>query len=248
MSYRHTFEAALESLKEIELLIGSFPDDGRIPGIDIDLALQKMRNVYELMLMVKQESKGNPVLQSPVAETVKKPEVSNPPEPKITSPVQDKPVQSVAAEPPQTSAEEIPASIAKTPEPEIITEPAETVVKTVKEKKEPKTLADQFQGAPTLHERLHEKMTKEEDTLSHAKPVKNLMEAIGINDRYTFVRELFNGDNAKFESAIHFLNEAASFNDAYNYMIMYFNWDMDSEPVQLLLDIIRRKFIKHRHE
>ncbi len=248
MSYRHTFEAALESLKEIEQLIGSFPDDGRIPGIDIDLALQKMRNVYELMLMVKQESTGNPVLKSPVAETVKTPEASKAPEPKITPPAQDKPAQAVVDEQQPAPAAEILSGVAKAPEPEKITEPAETVVKPVKEKKEPKTLADQFQGAPTLHERLHQKMAKEEDTLSHAKPVKNLMEAIGINDRYTFVRELFNGDNAKFESAIHFLNEAASFNDAYNYMIMYFNWDMDSEPVQLLLDIIRRKFIKHRHE
>lgn len=248
MSYRHTFEAALESLKEIEQLIGSFPDDGRIPGIDIDLALQKMRNVYELMLMVKQEATVNPVIQAPLAKPVKTPELSKTPEPKITPPVQDKPAQAVVVEQQPAPAAEIPSSAAKMPEPEKIPEPDVLVVKPVKEKKEPKTLADQFQVAPTLHERLHEKMAKEEDTLSHAKPVKNLMEAIGINDRFTFVRELFNGDNAKFESAIHFLNEAGSFNDAYNYMIMYFTWDMDSEPVQLLLDIIRRKFIKHRHE
>ena len=110
------------------------------------------------------------------------------------------------------------------------------------------TLADQFQGGTTLHESLHKKLTKEEDTLAHAKPVADLLSAIGINDRYTFIRELFNGDSGKFESAVKFLNDATSFNDAYNYMLLYFNWDMESEPVQLLLDIIRRKFIKHKHE
>jgi hypothetical protein len=248
MSYRHTFEAALESLKEIEQLIVSFPEDGRMSGIDIDLTLQKMRNVYELMLMVKQESTTNPSMQAPPVQPVRTPEVSRVSEQKIAPPVEDKPVQAVEVEQQPAPVEEMPVTAAKVPEPEKTVEPAAPVVKKVKEKKEPKTLADQFQGAPTLHERLHQNMTREEDTLSHAKPIKNLVEAIGINDRYTFVRELFNGDNAKFESAIHFLNEAGSFNDAYNYMIMYFSWDMDSEPVQLLLDIIRRKFIKHRHE
>jgi hypothetical protein len=74
------------------------------------------------------------------------------------------------------------------------------------------------------------------------------LEAIGINDRYNFIRELFNNDTTAFEGAIKFLNDATSFNDAYNYMLLYFNWDMDSEPVQQLLEIIRRKFIKNRNE
>jgi len=30
-----------------------FPVDGNIPTIDIDLALQKIRNLYELLLMMK---------------------------------------------------------------------------------------------------------------------------------------------------------------------------------------------------
>jgi hypothetical protein len=51
-----------------------------------------------------------------------------------------------------------------------------------------------------------------------------------------------------FEQTIRILNDAASFNDAYNYMIQNHDWDMDSDPVQLLLEIIRRKFITGRHE
>jgi hypothetical protein len=91
-------------------------------------------------------------------------------------------------------------------------------------------------------------VTKEDEALSHGKPVTDLLSAIGINDRFTFIRELFNNDTAAFESAVKILNESASFNDAYNYMIQRFEWDMDSEAVQHLLSIIRRKYIKGGHE
>jgi len=53
MSYRYTLEAVLEGLHEIEDLIKGFPSDGKIPDIEIDLTLQKIRNLYELMLMMR---------------------------------------------------------------------------------------------------------------------------------------------------------------------------------------------------
>jgi len=207
MSYRHTIQATLDSLHEIEDLIKEFPGNGTISAVDIDLTLQKIRNIYELMLMMKKES-----------------DVS----------ARDKEV--AAANTPRHE-----------PNTDVPTDTAASTPKPGKVNKDAQTLADQFKGSPTLHESLHQTYLKDE-TLAHGKPVTNLMEAIGINDRYTFIRELFNGEAAKYESSMKFLNDAASFNDAYNYMILYFNWDMDSEAVKLLLDIIRRKFIKGRNE
>ncbi|MFO7370516.1 MAG: hypothetical protein R6X09_09630 [Bacteroidales bacterium] len=157
-----------------------------------------------------------------------------------------------AATSPATAAATAPAAAAAAaataPAAAAATSPAASQEKPSNRAKTVETLADKFQGGATLHESLHTKVSKEEDTLANAKPVTDLLSAIGINDRYTFIRELFNGDSGKFESAIKFLNDATSFNDAYNYMLLYFNWDMESEPVQLLLDMIRRKFIKHKHE
>ena len=53
MSYRHTLEAALESLQDIEELIKGFPENGDVPSIELDLSLQKLRNIYELLLILK---------------------------------------------------------------------------------------------------------------------------------------------------------------------------------------------------
>ena len=45
----------MESLHEIEDLVNGFPDSGKIPTVEIDLTLQKLRNVYELMLMIREK-------------------------------------------------------------------------------------------------------------------------------------------------------------------------------------------------
>jgi hypothetical protein len=162
----------------------------------------------------------------------------------------------VAVAPP----EEAPPAIELSPKVELVMEPApvmpteEPKSKLVppplitKEAAEGKILSDRFRGRTTLHETLHHASAKENVTLSQARPVDNLMTAIGINDRFTFIRELFGNDAVFFEQTIRILNDAASFNDAYNYMIQNHDWDMDSDPVQLLLEIIRRKFITGRHE
>ncbi len=229
MSYHHTLEAAIESLHEIEDLIRTFPEEGKIPSIDLDLSLQKLRNLYELLLML---NKPEQVVEAVV--TKPQPPVVILPEPEPVAVPEPKAVQEPVL-PPVTEVKE--------PKP---TTPAPVV--TSREAADEKILSDRFRGRTTLHETLHRNVAKEATTLGQAKPVTSLMSAIGINDRFTFVRELFGNDTAFFEHTIQILNDASSFNDAYNYMITNHDWDMDSEPVQLLLEMIRRKFITGRHE
>lgn len=200
MSYRHTLFAALESLHEVEDLVKTFPSDGNIPAMDIDLALQKLRNLYELMLHLRKES-GEP-------------------EPEVL-----------------VSASNPPAGLNDEKEAGLSGKPSQVI-----------TLADKFQAKKTLHESLLPKALPDDDTLAASKPVDDLVSAVGINDRYTFIRELFKNDALAYEKAMVALNNATSFNDAYNYMMQHFIWDMNSEPVQQLLNLIRRKFIRGRHE
>jgi hypothetical protein len=214
MSYRHTLQAACESLHEVEDLVKGFPENENIPDIEIDLALQKLRNLYELLLIMKKSQEDTP----PEPLTTEIPQA-------VTAPIPDIPATPPVAEAPVTPTG-----------------------KNTGKHKETKTLSDQFKGKTTLYESLHQNTAREADTFIHAKPVTDVLSAIGINDRFTFIRELFNNDTAAFENTVKILNDSASFNDAYNYMIQRFNWDMDSETVQDLLGVIRRKFIKGRHE
>ena len=223
MSYRHTLEAALESLQDIRDLIKGFPENGDVPSIELDLSLQKLRNIYELLLVLKRPA-DLPADQQPAVDSApsSKP-VSEPVS--VTVPYSVPPPAAVPAPPPVHQKE--PAA---------------------EEARETQILSDRYKGRATLYETLHQSMGKEGQLHAQGKPVENLMSAIAINDRFTFIRELFNGNSPDFEHAITILNEAANFNDAYNYMIQHYDWDMDSEAVQLLLDIIRRKYIISRHE
>lgn len=285
MSYRHTLEAALESLQDIEELIKGFPDNGDVPSIELDLSLQKLRNIYELLLVLKKSADPSavqsPASASPTASaspsatatsesTSASEPVSAPASAPVSAPVSTQ-ASAPAPEPPSTPVSAPPsATPAATPPPvlekeTIITiqvekettetvrtsEPAATARQQAtghRDDREAQILSDRYRGRTTLHETLHQSLGRDTQLHAQGKPVDNLMSAIGINDRFTFIRELFNGDSPAFENAIRVLNDAANFNDAYNFMIQNYDWDMDSDAVQLLLDIIRRKYIISRHE
>jgi hypothetical protein len=260
MSYRHTLEAALESLQDIEELIKGFPDSGDVPSIELDLTFQKLRNIYELLLVLKKPAEirtDQPVAaapvpaSAPVSATVAAP-VMAPPVVTVTAPlfvpdpVTEQPAAPTAV--PSAAPAAPPVSVQAPPGDEIIEISPRQPVTSHKDGTETQILSDRFKGRATLHETLHQSLGKENLFHAQGKPVENLMSAIGINDRFTFIRELFNGDTHAFEYAIKALNEAANFNDAYNYLMQNYDWDMDIEAVQLLLDIIRRKYITGRHE
>ncbi|HLO60489.1 MAG TPA: hypothetical protein VK179_17185 [Bacteroidales bacterium] len=246
MSYRHTLEAALESLYEVEDLLKGFSDNNQVPPIEIDLALQKLRNLYELLLLIR----GIDTLPQHTKQPVTSPDRADAPvkEDKTPEPPEQKKIQVTEpeAKPPEVITEKIKETVVEIKEAYI--EKKEETVKKSRAEKNMQTLADQFRDRTTLLESLHQTYGRESEHTAHIKPVSDLMAAIALNDRFTFVRELFNNDKTAFENAIAVLNNSANFNEAYNFMSQQFNWDMDSEPVQMLLDIIRRKFIKGRHE
>jgi hypothetical protein len=236
MSYRHTLEAALESLQDIEELIKGFPENGDVPSIELDLSLQKLRNIYELLLVLKKPVELS-MDQPPAATSVQ----SSAP---VSVPVSS-PVSSPVSAPVSVTVSAPPSAPVTAP---VTAPPPVQARETIAETGGTQILSDRFKGRATLHETLHQSMGQEGQFHAQGKPVENLMSVVGINDRFTFIRELFNGDSPAFEHALKVLNEAANFNDAYNFMIQNYDWDMDSDAVQLLLDIIRRKYIISRHE
>jgi len=110
-------------------------------------------------------------------------------------------------------------------------------------------LAERFQGEKTfINERLAQQANKEDlSTKLQSKPIDDIANAIGINDKYKLIRELFNGKPEIFNQTIEKLNTASNFNEAFNYISSNFEWEMEDEPVQFLLDLVRRKFITDKN-
>jgi hypothetical protein len=135
------------------------------------------------------------------------------------------------------------------PQPQQVLNPAfSTVVETP-------TLA-QYQPKREVHEAIAEKKESLNDRLKQDKtevahvlkdaPIKDLKKGIGINDRFTFVRELFRGDESFYERSIKTINSFHIFSEAeywINRELKYkMGWDEDKDLVKHFYQLVRRRF------
>jgi hypothetical protein len=77
-------------------------------------------------------------------------------------------------------------------------------------------------------------------------PIKDLRKAIGINDRYLYINELFNGDEAMFERSVKTLNHFSILPEAEFWMQrelrIKLGWKEDNQLVQQFVQLVRRRF------
>lgn len=114
----------------------------------------------------------------------------------------------------------------------------------------------QYQPKKELHEVIVERKTSLNDSLKEEKkeivhklketPIKDLRKGIGINDRFTFVTELFRGDEAMYERSIKTINGLHIYSEA-EYWInrelkFKLGWDDTKETVKHFYDLVRRRF------
>jgi hypothetical protein len=77
-------------------------------------------------------------------------------------------------------------------------------------------------------------------------PVKELRKAIGVNDRFVFINELFRGDEAMYERSIKTINNFRIFPEAQYWMErelkIKLGWDDSREIVQHFYQLVKRRF------
>ena len=77
-------------------------------------------------------------------------------------------------------------------------------------------------------------------------PIKDLRSAIGINDKFQFIQELFDGDEKAFEIGIKTINAFKIFPEAQFYIKRELreknNWDEESNVVKQFDQLIKRRF------
>ena len=100
--------------------------------------------------------------------------------------------------------------------------------------------------AESLNDRLRQEKTEVVEVLKH-EPIKDLRKAIGINDRFVFINDLFRGDEAMYERSIKTINGFHIFPEAEYWiareLIVKLGWDKDSEIVKHFIHLVKRRFI-----
>ncbi|UTW64262.1 hypothetical protein KFE98_09025 [bacterium SCSIO 12741] len=157
-------------------------------------------------------------------------EIEEEPEPEIeleAEEVSEEPVQEAVSE----TAEEAPEELTAESREEIIDEilAAEPEIST----------------QPSINESQPEETTLA-DRLARS-PIKDLRQAFGLNERFYYANELFNGDGEEFVRALNEFNHLESYSDAQRlidakYRALY-KWDDEDEVTQGFLEIIERRYL-----
>lgn len=87
---------------------------------------------------------------------------------------------------------------------------------------------------------LADKMAEEQPTAAFNR-ITDIRKAIGLNDRFLMIRDLFGGDATLYDKTITRLNEFDDLDECMIYIVENFRWNPDSEGAKLLVSLLERK-------
>ncbi len=267
MQITENIKQAAERLKEAQDLLYKAIENGNISNIDKDLALDKIRKAYDLILFESTFLKNEempPVAKQPSklkeekvvkAEPVVKVEAEKQPKPIVQPEVitelpkeKPKPSERVSIFDPSVKG------LSKVGDNKIV-ENVEKVFDDIKEAKsdefsilkteQPASLVEKFQGKrKTMTESLSNQI-KEKPVASQLqdKPILDLTKEIGVHDKFLFIKELFNGDSNQYEKTIDRVNQFTDITEALIYIQENFSWNENNKAANKFIELIRRKLL-----
>ncbi|WP_066628152.1 hypothetical protein [Labilibacter marinus] len=252
----------LKDLGEVETMVKTFQGQATIPTPFLNLTEDKLNALVKDFSLLKDLNSGN-VSQSIHVQTPKHQEepitpVQAPPaiNEEVSTPVENtKEEPTVTEEPPVEDpvAEEIIPEIKKEIIEEVVTETEiqietrKTIISepTVEINKEDnsKTLGESFAGEKkSVNDIIATNQVSDAKKVLKGKPVTDLTKGLGINDRFMFQRELFNGKSEVMSQTLQQLNDLPDFTSAQSFIKSNFNWDDEQEVTQAFFNYIERRF------
>ena len=109
------------------------------------------------------------------------------------------------------------------------------------------TVASKYKGQETLYDKISK--NQQGATIAEklsAKPVIDLRKSIGINERFAFINELFEGNQQLFMESIDKLNNMPIYDDArkvlYEELAGKMNWNTKAKTFNDLDELVKRRF------
>ena len=233
MDFSATIDLIIKELKEAGEIIDDLKKYPGVPALQVELAKLKCKSAGEVIAMLKTLKDIPPSAEK---EPLRQKKVQTQPPGE-----EDKPLAVQENIPVKTEVKKAKASLLERDLPHGVKETEQRKIQ--KKEQESSIVADKFSHlSNTFHDQLGN-INPEEDIaeILQAKPISSLSEAIGVNDRFIFVREIFNGNQKDYTQAISRLESAENIMDAKAVIMSYTGDDNESEAVQQLLDLVKRK-------
>lgn len=267
-------------LRELELVIRQLESDNSPSKIDIDLALEKTRNLYEMLLNMEKGTlrvtdhssgtSGKPVVPADPETVQNDREYEN--EGIIPDPVHKQkdepgvtPGKSNTVSAPKNKSQKEQDKKQETPgdTSDNIKSDNQSTVKSLpgdsdslKDKDEKdldskkkngnqdiEIVADRYQSSQNYIDRAMANKKGNNDLTARlqSKPISDLRNSIGLNEKFLFIKELFKGRPEQYNQCIDNLNRSDSFEEAMNYIRNNFSWDENDEATIKLINLVKRK-------
>ena len=233
MDFNSTIDLIIKDLREAGEIIDDLKKYPGVPPLEAELAKLKCRSAAEVISMLKTlVPVATEIQQEPVQRTIVQKVIREP----VAEPL---PVVEQAT----VMAEKMPV-IQDVKEPVQVAEVKEQEkVKASRKEPESSILADRFSH---LSNRFNEQLgsRKGDEDISDilkAQHVDSLSDAIGVNDKFFFIREIFNGNQNDYTQAILRLETTDSLVDARAVIMSYTGENSESEAVRQLLEVVKRK-------
>jgi len=238
----------LETITEQTGIICSY--EKKIPQIEIDIVLENVRGLYKKLHALDILNQQKAKLEEPKMEVIKQKtfheEVFAEDNPVTEDPeiFAAQPIQEIKEE----SKTEIKNEVIEEPKIEkIITKSPKTTVDLFSSANTPSIIADKFKGeSKSMNEKLAS--NKEDNSLASKikqQHISDLKSAIGINEKFIFINELFDGSIQEFNTALSKLNSLAAYEEAVlflNILADQYHWKTDSDSVKKIEELVQRRF------
>lgn len=223
MDFNTTIDLIIKDLDEARSIIDDLKRYPGVPALQVELAKSKCKSAGDVIALLKNlrkeapvEEKANEILSEPVRKEVP----AKKPLPKL-KPEQGTKTQLIKTEAP---------------------------VGPINKSTESTIIGDTFSH---LSSRINEKLgnLKEDEDLTEimkSKPLTSLSEAIGVNDKFLFLREIFNNNLDAYTQGISRLEQINTLTDAKAVIMSYTGDDHENAAIRQLLDLVKRKL--HSHE
>jgi len=101
-------------------------------------------------------------------------------------------------------------------------------------------LGDSFSKEKSVNDILANDNNKLEYKISNS-PVTSIQAAIGINDRYQYIRELFDGSGDKYTEAVTDLDKMSTIQEAVAYLQLNYKWKKTETSLKFV-NLVKRRF------
>lgn len=240
----------LQDLKELDRLLRTFSGKDHIPEAFIHLAQSKVSGIAnEVGLLGSLAKSSSQTTAAP--ETTPQPESEPTP---ITAPApepEEEPKMEQTEEPTEEAQEQ--SKVESKEQPKVESKEQTKVQSTLQRPAVAPPSSPEAPGTEkkVLGELLGKDRTSFNEKLGNGQgngsnkvlsPITDLRKGLGINDRFFFQRELFNGSSDVMNQTLDQLNQMNSLSSAKSFLAANFKWKPDQEAVHAFMDLLERRF------